>query len=97
MGSWFVYILECGDGSYYTGITCDLARRVAEHKSGKGARYTKIKGVKDLLWSMSCDNRSVASKLEIKIKSFSKSEKRLLVLKPDYCNTPQNFDRGISV
>jgi putative endonuclease len=83
MGGWFVYILECGDGSYYTGITCDLARRVAEHKSGKGARYTKMKGVKDLLWSMNCDNRSIASKLEIKIKSLSKSEKKLLVLKPD--------------
>ena len=95
MSDWFVYILECADGSYYTGITCDLARRVDEHKSGKGAKYTKIKGVKDLLWSMRCDNRSIASKLEIKIKAFSKSEKRLLVLKPDYYNTPQNIDKSI--
>ncbi len=96
MGSWFVYILECGDGSYYTGITCNLARRVAEHKSGKGARYTKIKGVKDLLWSMSCDNRSVASKLEIKIKAFSKFEKRLLVLKPDQSNSPSGRTLAIA-
>lgn len=88
MGSWFVYILECADGSYYTGITCDLARRVAEHKSGKGARYTKIKGVKDLLWSMNCDNRSIASKLEIKIKSLPKSEKRLLVIEPGQGDSP---------
>ena len=88
MGGWFVYILECADGSYYTGITCDLARRVAEHKSGKGARYTRIKGVKDLLWSVECANRSAASKLEAKIKSFPKSEKRLLVLDPDHGNSP---------
>lgn len=88
MGGWFVYILECADGSYYTGITCDLARRVAEHKSGKGARYTRIKGVRDLLWSMECGDRSAASKLEARIKSFPKSEKRLLVLDPDYGSSP---------
>lgn len=80
MGSWFVYILECADGSYYTGITCDLARRVDEHKSGKGARYTRIKKVKNLIWSTGCDSRSAALKLEMKIKSLTKPEKRLLVL-----------------
>lgn len=87
MGGWFVYILECADGSYYTGITRDLARRVSEHKSGKGARYTRIKGVRDLLWSMECAGRSEASKLEAKIKTFPKSEKRLLVLDPDRSNS----------
>jgi len=80
MGSWFVYILECADGSYYTGITCDLARRVAEHKSGKGARYTRIKKVKGLIWSTESESRSAALKTEMKIKSLSKPEKRLLVL-----------------
>ena len=88
MSSWFVYILECADGSYYTGITCDLARRVSEHKSGKGARYTKIKGVKDLLWSMKCANRSAATKLEAQSKSFPKAEKRLLALDPDHGASP---------
>ena len=80
MGTWFVYILECNDGTYYTGITCDIARRIDEHKCGKGARYTRIKGVKDLLWCMSCGNRSTALKHEIKIKSLSRSEKKLLIL-----------------
>jgi len=88
MGPWFVYILECSDGSYYTGVTCDLARRLSEHKSGKGARYTRIKGVKDLLWSMSCANRSVALKLEIKIKSFSKSHWRSQSLPLTRIRTP---------
>lgn len=83
MDRWFVYILECSDGSYYTGITCGLDRRVAEHKSGKGARYTRIKGVKELLWSKSCASRSDALKLEAKIKSFTKPEKRLLIFEPD--------------
>ncbi|MCC6502411.1 MAG: GIY-YIG nuclease family protein [Deltaproteobacteria bacterium] len=97
MGPWFVYILECSDGSYYTGVTCDLARRLSEHKSGKGARYTRIKGVKDLLWSMSCANRSAALKLEIKIKSFSKSQKRLLILEPDQGNSPLCRTLALSV
>lgn len=79
MGRWFVYILECADGSYYTGITCDLARRVAEHRSGKGARYTRIRKVKDLIWSAGCESRSAALKMEMKIKALSKPEKRLLV------------------
>lgn len=82
METWFVYILECNDGSYYTGITRDIPRRVDEHKSGKGARYTRMKGVKGLLWSMSCENRSIASKHETKIKALSKAEKKLLVLQP---------------
>lgn len=96
MGSWFVYILECADGSYYTGITCDLARRVAEHKSGKGARYTRIKKVKDLIWSTGCDSRSDALKLEMKIKSLSKPEKRLLVLEQVKISSLQGSPSALS-
>ena len=80
MGIWFVYILECNDGSYYTGITRDLDRRVDEHKNGKGAKYTKMKGAKGLLWSMSCGNRSTALKREANIKSLSRPQKKLLML-----------------
>lgn len=80
MGSWFVYILECNDGSYYTGITCDLDRRLDEHKNGKGAKYTRIKGVKELLWHMTCGNRSIALKHEANIKALSKAQKKQLML-----------------
>lgn len=77
---WFVYVLECDDGSFYTGITLDLARRAAEHRSGKGARYTRGKGVKQVLWSAECSSRSEALKHEMRIKSLTKAQKRLLVL-----------------
>ncbi len=85
--NWFVYILECNDGSYYTGITCDLDRRVDEHKNGKGAKYTRIKGVEEFLWSMSCGNRSIATKHEAHIKSLPRYEKKLLILQPDSLRT----------
>ena len=47
--SWCVYILECQDGSFYTGITNDLEKRMNTHKSGKGSKYVKIKGFKRVL------------------------------------------------
>ena len=41
MGCWYVYLIECRDGSVYTGIATDVARRFSEHAAGKGARYTR--------------------------------------------------------
>lgn len=79
MGDWFVYILECMDGTYYTGITRDLTRRVKEHREGVGAKYTKSKGARGLLWCMPCANRSMASKHEAKIKAMTKADKKKLI------------------
>jgi putative endonuclease len=76
---YFVYILECRDGSLYTGITTDVERRFKEHKDGKGGRYTRAKKVKKLLYSEKQKDRSSASKRESAIKRLTRTEKLSLV------------------
>ena len=73
--SWCVYILKCGDGSLYTGITNDLENRIEAHISGTGAKYTKGRGPFKLLYQEKCKDRSEASKREMSIKSLSREEK----------------------
>lgn len=72
---YFVYILQCEDGSLYTGITTDLERRLAEHASGKGAKYTRGKKAGTIVYSERKRNRSTASKREVEIKSWTRAEK----------------------
>jgi putative endonuclease len=77
---WFVYILECADGTFYTGITTDLKRRVQEHNSGMlGARYTRGRRLVKLCYSSSFPDKQLASKEEWRIKRMSKKEKLELV------------------
>lgn len=76
MNEWFVYILECADGSLYTGITTDLERRVSEHNEGKlGARYTRARRPVKLRYSARFANRSEASVEEAAIKKLSRKKK----------------------
>ena len=70
--NWFVYILKCGDGTLYTGITNNLASRITAHESGKGAKYTKGRGPFTLFYHEIHENRSFASKREIEIKAMDK-------------------------
>ncbi len=79
---YFVYILKCKDGSLYTGITTDLARRLAEHASGKGAKYTRGKKAGKIVYSEKKKNRSTASKREAEIKSWTRAEKLALCKNP---------------
>lgn len=79
--SWVVYILGCGDGSFYTGITNDMPARLLAHREGKGAKYTKGRLPLTLIYKEECDDRSHASKREIAIKKLSKLEKIELVRK----------------
>jgi putative endonuclease len=72
---WVVYILECGDGSFYTGITNDLPRRIEAHESGKGAKYTRGRTPLKLIHSEKYADRSSASKREMEIKALSRLEK----------------------
>ena len=72
---YYVYILECSDGTLYTGITTDVERRFMEHKSGKGAAYTKSKGVKKIVYTKKYKNRSMASVNEARIKRMTRREK----------------------
>ena len=72
---YLLYILECGDGSLYTGITNDLKRRFAQHKSGKGGHYTRSRHVKKILYSEELPDRSSALKREFEIKSWPREKK----------------------
>ncbi len=72
MTDWYVYMLRCADGTLYTGITTDLARRVQEHNAGKaGARYTRSRRPVALVYSETVANRSEASQREYAIKQLS--------------------------
>lgn len=72
---WCVYMLECSDSTIYTGITNNLENRIKVHNSGKGAKYVKTRLPVILLWSIESENRSEASKLEIKIKKLTRTQK----------------------
>lgn len=73
---WFLYLIECQDGSLYTGITVDVPARFAAHASGKGARYTRAHPPLRLLVSIPYPDRSSASKAEYRIKQLSPAQKR---------------------
>ena len=72
---WVVYILECKDGSLYTGITDRLQHRLNAHRAGKGAKYTKGRGPLKLRYLEDCANHSAALKREIAIKRLSREQK----------------------
>lgn len=72
---WFCYILECSDGTLYTGIANDLDMRILKHNSGKGSKYTRTRLPVKLKWSLKFDNRSEASKEEYRIKQLSRKQK----------------------
>jgi len=77
--NWTVYILQCADGTLYTGITNDIERRMAEHEAGQGAKYTKGRGPFRLVYQEICQGRGLASKRETEIKSMDRKAKLLLV------------------
>ena len=77
---WKVYIVECSDGSYYTGITTDIQRRLLEHNySFKSAKYTRSRRPVQLVYEETVDNRSVASKREYTIKKMKRKDKTQLI------------------
>lgn len=77
MKPWYLYLIECTDGSIYTGITPDVAARYAAHARGLGARYTRSHPPKRLLGIEMHPDRSSASKAEYRVKQLTASEKRL--------------------
>ena len=79
--AWFVYLIECQDGSLYTGVAVDVDRRYAEHAAGKGARYTRSHPPRRLLAHFQHPDRSSALKAEYAIKQLSPAAKRALVEK----------------
>lgn len=75
---WVVYILECGDGTLYTGITDDMERRLRLHAQGKGAKYTRGRGPLTLRYREQCPDHSTALKREAQIKHLARKEKLAL-------------------
>ncbi|MDP3882364.1 MAG: GIY-YIG nuclease family protein [Nanoarchaeota archaeon] len=73
--TWFVYILECQDSSFYTGVTNDLDKRMKAHASGKGSKYVSKKGFRQLLAWKSCADKSDACKCEYQIKQLPRNQK----------------------
>ncbi len=76
---WYVYILRCGDGTLYTGITDDVDRRLAVHRSGKGAKYTRGRGPLEVVYIQKVPDKSAALKREIAIKKLTRQEKEQLI------------------
>ena len=72
---WKLYILRCGDGSLYTGITTDVEARFAQHNAGKGAKYTRGRGPLELVYSEECGTHSDALKRELAVKALPRVEK----------------------
>ncbi len=85
MKNWWLYIIRCRDNSLYTGITTDVDRRFDTHQRALigAAKYLKGRGPLKLVFKQEIGNRSLASKLELKIKKLKKSQKEALILDPD--------------
>lgn len=75
---WVVYILRCNDGTLYTGITDNLPRRLAQHRAGKGAKYTRGRAPLILNYVEHCEDRSFALRREAAIKKMPRKEKLTL-------------------
>ncbi len=75
----YVYILRCKDGSFYTGWTNDLSRRIQAHNSGKGAKYTRARRPVTLLYHECFQSRKEAMSREAAIKRLSRQEKEKLI------------------
>ncbi|WP_206953474.1 GIY-YIG nuclease family protein [Trinickia acidisoli] len=76
--TWFLYLIECADGSVYTGIATDVQARFAKHATGKGARYTRARKPVALLASFELADRSSALRAEYRVKQLPAAEKRAL-------------------
>ena len=76
---WTVYVLRCRTGQLYTGCTTDLERRVREHNSGAGSRFTRSRLPVTLVYKEELESKSEALRRELAIKAMKRSEKLLLV------------------
>lgn len=80
---WFVYMLRCGDGSLYTGVTTDVLARLKAHQSGKGAKYTRSHQPVTLVYTESCADKPSAFRREWQIKHLTREEKLKMIKAPE--------------
>lgn len=78
-GKFIVYILECADGTYYTGYTNDLEKRLARHNKGLASKYTRSRLPVKLVWKKEYKNKGYAMRAEASIKKLTKDKKRELI------------------
>ena len=78
---WYLYMLRCGDGTLYTGITTDVEKRLEAHRAGKGAKYTRGRGPLKLVYREECGDHSAALRRELAIKALPREEKQKLLSK----------------
>ena len=76
--TWYLYILRCGDDTLYTGITTDVQRRLADHRAGKGAKYTRGRAPLELVYEEKCGTHSDALRREYAVKALPRTEKEKL-------------------
>ena len=76
---WYVYIIECKDGTLYTGVTTDVTRRFNEHATAQGAKYTRTHGVSKLLYNEAYESKSDAYRREAQIKRWTRVKKLHLI------------------
>ncbi len=78
MTRWHLYLLRCGDGTLYCGIAVDVAARLAQHRAGKGAKYTRGRAPLELVYEEVCASRSEALKRERAVKRLPRTAKLAL-------------------
>jgi putative endonuclease len=76
--TWRAYLLRCGDGSLYAGVTTDPAARLAAHACGRGARYTRSRGAVALAWVSPALDKRAAHRLEARLKRLPRADKLVL-------------------
>ena len=76
---WYVYILRCGDGTLYTGATDDVDRRLAAHRAGRGAKYTRGRGPLELVYVEEQLDKSAALRREWEIKRLRREQKEKMI------------------
>jgi predicted GIY-YIG superfamily endonuclease len=81
--SWHVYIVQCRDGSLYTGVAKDLEKRIAQHNKGKGAKYTRSRRPVTLVYQEPVEDKGQALRRELDIKQWSRQAKLALIAKAD--------------
>ena len=76
---WRLYILRCSDGSYYTGVTTDIANRLKVHNSGKGAKYTRSRRPVELVYYEECETETHARRRELEVKGWNRKKKERII------------------
>lgn len=79
MSNWSVYLIRSGEGLIYTGIATDVARRLGQHRSGRGAKYLRGRGPLVLIYQRQLGSRSLALRVEHRLKRLTKAQKEAIV------------------